>query len=295
MKNDPPRGTSQPVARRLDAATEAPTIPPPLELGLPASQAGTVSRHGSTASRIPDDPLPATENAMGTKIMPCSTGPVVQVAPHKDRDPALFARDVGELAEGVSPDRPGSPRLALGLDLGTTTGYSFTRYQPDRPFDLRSAFVVMGQWDLAAGPYDSGAIRFARLYQFLDILQPDLIAYEEPRFTPSEPVHKVNVAAVLGRAMTSVEFLGGLKTTTCLWAERNGVACQAYPIGRIKKRATGRGNAGKPEMIAAANSLFGVGLEVAGYETSGVDNIADSAIVLLLGLEDYAKYPGRQP
>jgi hypothetical protein len=45
-------------------------------------------------------------------------------------------------------------------------------------------------------------------------------------------------------------------------------------------------------MVGALNALFGVALEADGYETTGTDNIADGANVLLLGLEDYGRHPG---
>src|SRR4051812_7865055 len=93
------------------------------------------------------------------------------------RDPALFRAR----ADAV-PGRAGR-KLALGLDPGTTTGYALALFEPGRPFDLARTFVAMGQWDLSAGPFDSGAIRFVRLRQFLAILQPSLVFYEEPRFT----------------------------------------------------------------------------------------------------------------
>jgi len=99
--------------------------------------------------------------------------PMLHVAAHKARDPALFSRDVAEFAGGLATAGPVALRLALGLDLGTSAGYAFTYYDPGRTFDPRTAFVAMGQWDLSAGAYDSGAIRFALL--------------DRPRTGPPEP------------------------------------------------------------------------------------------------------------
>jgi hypothetical protein len=94
---------------------------------------------------------------------------------------------------------------------------------------------------------------------------------------------------------TAAEFPCGLKLMVCQWAKRKGVPCQAYPICLIKKRATGRGNAGKAEMIFVVDATFDEVLEADGYETSSEDHIADGATVLLLGLEDHGKHPGLVP
>jgi Holliday junction resolvasome RuvABC endonuclease subunit len=145
----------------------------------------------------------------------------------------------------------------------------------------------MGQWDLSAGPYDSGAIRFLRLRHFLHATRPDAVFYEDVKFDPPG-VSKMNAGAVLARVATASEFLGALKATVCTWCEEHAVPCTGFKIGTIKKRATGRGNANKEDMIRACNELFGSSLEVEGYESSGTDNIADSAFVCLLGLEQYA-------
>ena len=182
-------------------------------------------------------------------------------------------------------------KVALGLDLGTRCGYACTVFTPGKPFDLdRSGCLYIGQWDLSAGDYDSGAIRFVRLRQMLAALNPDIVFYEEPRFSPPAGLSARGVAAVLGRAMTSAEFLGGLKTTLCTWCEEARVPCLAYPIGSIKKFATGKGNAGKPEMIAAANAHVRPQppLEAEGYEQTGADNMADATWALLLGLSEHA-------
>ena len=55
-----------------------------------------------------------------------------------------------------------------------------------------------------------------------------------------------------------------------------------------KRRATGRGNANKAAIIKACNSLFGTKFDPEKYESSGEDNIADSAFVCLLTCEEYA-------
>lgn len=200
------------------------------------------------------------------------------------RVPEAFLEEAAAL-----PAPPGASRLVLGLDLATACGYAFARVTA--ACALGPALVVpaqVGQWDLSAGPYDSGAIRFARLRHFLTLLRPDLVVYEDVKVNP-EGISCMHPRAALARAATAGEFIGALKATVATWCEEQGVPCTGYGIGVIKKRATGLGNANKEAMINTANAAFGLGLTVEGYEHTGADNVADAAWVLLLGLEEYGE------
>lgn len=178
-------------------------------------------------------------------------------------------------------------RRILGIDPGTQLGYAVVDVtvradqSATRP-DLGGSLVYAGVWNLAAGDYDSGAIRFLRLRRLLSEVRPDVIFYEEPRATPPA-MGDASVAAILARSMTSAEFLAAIKATICCWAEEFGVPCAGVPIGTIKKRATGKGNASKEMMIVAANTEFGVKLDP---EHPGDDNVADALWVLKHGLDD---------
>jgi hypothetical protein len=196
-----------------------------------------------------------------------------------DGDPAVFASRV--------PARPERARLVLGLDLGTACGVALTYVRPGAPVAPEHLSVYLGQWDLSAGPYDSGAIRFVRLRQFLTIAAPDLVLYEDVKYTPPASPFRTSAQAVVARAATALEWFGALKGTLSTWCEEAGVPCTGFPIGAIKKRATGKGNANKADIIRAANVRFGAGLDPDGYESSGHDNIADALWVLVLGLEQY--------
>lgn len=178
-------------------------------------------------------------------------------------------------------------KLVLGLDLGTFTGYAVAHYNPLKPKPIGQTQFICGQLDLGAGPYDSGAIRFVRLRHFLAALKPDAVFYEMVRNTPAEKATKYNVASLLARAMTAAQLFGAFQATVCAWCEEAGVPCTSFGIADIKRRATGKGNADKEAVIAAANAEFGLDLDPAGYETTGVDNVADASFCLLLGLEQY--------
>jgi len=178
-------------------------------------------------------------------------------------------------------------RLAVGLDLGTTTGVTYTYLPPGGSVDPATLRYVFGQWDLSAGSYESGAIRFVRLRHFLEALRPALVAYEDVKF--DMPVSQgLSAGALMARVATASELLGAYKATVVAWCEERDIPCVGFKIATIKKRATNRGNAGKVDIIQACNTLFGTEFSTDGYENSGVDNIADSAFVCRLALEQYA-------
>ena len=196
-----------------------------------------------------------------------------------DKDPEALAGKINRISD---------KKLILGLDFGTTTGYSYGFVDPNDPID--SVDIITGQLNLSAGPYDSGAIRFVRLRQFLSVFKPDLVIYEDVKYTPPAAAGvKFSVSAILARAATSTELFGAFKATASTWCEEHNVACHGIGIGQIKKRATGRGNANKEDVITACNEQFGTAFDISDYKITGVDNIADSAWVFQLGYEQYAK------
>jgi hypothetical protein len=201
--------------------------------------------------------------------------------PAVTRDPELLARTV--------PLRPERTRLVLGLDLGTACGAAYAFHRPSDPVDPVRVALHLGQWDLSAGPYDSGAIRFVRLRQFLTALGPDLVVCEDVKYVPPNTPERMNPTAIVARAATALEWFGALKATVAVWCEEHGVPCAAFPIGVIKKRATGKGNANKSDIIRACNATFGSDMDPDDYTNTGYDNVADAAWVCLLGLEQYAR------
>lgn len=183
----------------------------------------------------------------------------------------------------VNSERIAGSKTILGLDLGTSCGYAYCFVNKDNIFKPK---IYAGQLDLSAGPYDSGAIRFIKLRQFLAVIKPDLVAFEDVRYTPPNTGFQ-SVGAVIARAATACEWFGALKATMATWCEAQGIPSTGIPIGTIKKRATGKGNANKADIISACNKEFGMDFEVDGYENSGVDNIADAVYVCSILLEQY--------
>jgi hypothetical protein len=186
-------------------------------------------------------------------------------------------------------------KLAAGLDLGTTCGLAYSWFDPHEPWSAETAGIWSGQLDLSVGDYDSGAIRFVRMRQFLMVLDPDIVFFEDAQYHTKESFgSRPTVHQVIARTARPIELLGSFKATLATWCEQRNVPCVGFPIQTIKKRATGLGNAGKGAVIAAANKEFGLDLEVDDYDKLGTDNIADALYCLALGLEQYSRgIPGR--
>jgi Holliday junction resolvasome RuvABC endonuclease subunit len=200
-------------------------------------------------------------------------------------------RDPDNLHAQLDLKRPDpGMKLALGLDLGSNCGIAYTWFAPGAPWLAGARPIYGGQLDLSAGDHDSGAIRFVRLRQFLTGLDPDLVALEDAAyFTKENFGPRPTVHQVIARTARAIELLGSFKCTIATWCEERNVPCIGYPIGTIKRRATGLGNANKEAVIAAANAEFGLDLAVADYDKLGTDNIADAIYVLALVLEQYSR------
>ena len=77
-------------------------------------------------------------------------------------------------------------------------------------------------------------------------------------------------------ATDAAHVYGGLMATLTAWAELRGVPYQGVPVGTVKRHATGKGNAGKEEMIVAARAR--------GFRPSD-DNEADALAILHWAIE----------
>ena len=75
----------------------------------------------------------------------------------------------------------------------------------------------------------------------------------------------------------SAHVYGGLLATLTAWCEARNIAYQGVPVGTIKKHATGKGNAGKPEMMQAMRDR--------GHPVTD-DNEADAIALLYWAMEE---------
>jgi crossover junction endodeoxyribonuclease RuvC len=197
-----------------------------------------------------------------------------------EKDPEVYQKKL--------TDKAPNHRRILGLDLGRSCGVCFADFEPGQK--VEDLLVYMDQWDLSIGSYDSSALRHIRLRQFLSVLQPDLVGFEEVKYdAPLHTFQGLPMGAIIARVVPTAEFLGGLKTTLGVWCEERKIPLHGYPITVIKKRACGKGNASKVEMIRAINVRFHCQLEEEDFEKTGTDNIADAAAVLAMTLEDYSQ------
>lgn len=122
----------------------------------------------------------------------------------------------------------------LGIDPGTSCGWAL--------LDLRGARVASGVWDLRPRRHEGGGMRYLRVRRYLeDILAAPAgvlcVGYEEVRR------HAGTDAA---------HVYGGIVGMIAAVCEERRVPYTAIPVGTVKRHATGKGNAPKELMIAAA-------------------------------------------
>lgn len=142
----------------------------------------------------------------------------------------------------------------LALDLGTRTGYAL----------FTNGGIVSGVQNFTPSRFESSAMRFVRFRRFLAELH-----------AADRIVHVVFEEVRRHAGVTAAHAYGGFMAHLVEWCETNGIPCEGYPVGTIKKRWTGSGNASKDAMIAAARQR--------GYEVSD-DNEADALAMLSMAL-----------
>lgn len=144
-----------------------------------------------------------------------------------------------------------TPRLViLALDLGTTTGWA-----------LRSANgpVAHGFVSFKSQRFEGGGMRYLRFGRWL----ADMLALSGQQ-SGSQTGSQINLTGIgavyfeevrrhLG--VDAAHVYGGLLATLTAWCEHHQIPYQGVPVGTIKRHATGKGNAGKAEVIAAMKAL----------------------------------------
>jgi hypothetical protein len=191
------------------------------------------------------------------------------------KDPETFASKIGPC--------PAEATRFIGLDLGSNCGVAIYDYVPGKK--LLQDKLQLFQWDLSTQGLESGAARFVRLRSFLTKTKPEVIGYEDVKYSPPKEFFinkKFGIPAVLSRVATASEVLGGMKVTVATWAEEHNLVSNGYAIATIKKFATGGGKASKEDMIIAANKALGAAFDTSKYKSTGIDNVVDAAFVVLL-------------
>ena len=143
----------------------------------------------------------------------------------------------------------------LAIDPGTRCGWAHS-------------CGASGTWDLSVRPDESSGMRLIRLRGKLNLIYEahrfGLLVYEAARNMEHGPAIRV-----------SGEIQGQLK----VWCEDHKLDYRGYSPGEIKKFATGKGNAGKDQMLAAAKSRLD-------YQGHSHDE-ADAIWILKLSENDY--------
>ena len=123
----------------------------------------------------------------------------------------------------------------LALDLGTITGWA-----------LRGSdgSITSGSESFRPQRFEGGGMRFLRFKRWLTELKAvadgiDALHFEEVRRHVSTD---------------AAHAYGGFLATLTAWCEHHQIPYQGVPVGTIKKHATGKGNAGKEDVIAVARA-----------------------------------------
>ncbi len=145
-----------------------------------------------------------------------------------------------------------SLNAVLALDLGTHTGWAL--WQADRS-------ITSGTVHFAPQRFEGGGMRYLRFKRWLTELNQttdglDAVFFEEVR---------------RHAGVDAAHAYGGFMAHLTAWCEHHQIPYQGVPVGTIKKQATGKGNAGKAEMIAA--------MRARGYSPAD-DNEADALALL---------------
>lgn len=142
----------------------------------------------------------------------------------------------------------------LGIDPGTKCGYA-TMSDDGR--------IESGVLNLTPRRHEGGGMRFLRmrrhLAEILETAKPQAVAYEEVRR------HLGTDAA---------HIYGGIVAIIQSECEARQIPYSGIPVGTVKKLATGKGNADKGMMLAAAAERWP-------DATMSDDNEADARFVLL--------------
>ena len=148
----------------------------------------------------------------------------------------------------------------LALDLGTTTGWAL------RGID---GHITSGSERFKPQRFEGGGMRFLRFKRWLTEIKQscdgiDALHFEEVRRHVSTD---------------AAHAYGGFLATLTAWCEHHQIPYQGVPVGTIKKYATGKGNAGKEDVIAAIRARGYVPVD---------DNEADALALLYWAIGQHA-------
>ncbi len=115
--------------------------------------------------------------------------PTALVRLRRERDPEILRRELPGIAAGLGAEGPAATRPVVAPDLGTACVYAIAWLRPGEPFDPRRGDPGPAR-PLGRPRFDSGALRFVRLRQFLAVIRPAPVLFEGVRYTPPESLRR---------------------------------------------------------------------------------------------------------
>ncbi|KKM03870.1 hypothetical protein LCGC14_1770110 [marine sediment metagenome] len=155
--------------------------------------------------------------------------------------------------------------MILALDLGTKMGYAVGNGKN---------VLASGMMDFTPRRFDSGGMRFLRFRRFLiEMVQ-------------EHGVTEIYFEEVVSHAATiAAHVFGGFLAHLQVFCDETKCPYQGIPVGTLKKFATGKGNAGKPMMIAAAQEKGWMALDNNSDDEADALWVLDYAVRVLKALQ----------
>ncbi len=163
-------------------------------------------------------------------------------------------------------------RHILAIDPGTACGWAVHN---------GSVVVASGVWNLKPNRFQGGGMRYVLLHGFLDDIAKSfpiaIVSYEEVR-------------KHLG--VDAAHIYGGIVSVIQAWCESapGGLPYQGIPVGSIKKFATGKGNANKEAMLAAARAQW-PDADISDYNEADARWIATYSALHTPGVDELLNVP----
>jgi Holliday junction resolvasome RuvABC endonuclease subunit len=155
----------------------------------------------------------------------------------------------------------------LALDLGTQMGWALAHMSAGvNETAAPKVTITSGSQSFKPQRFEGGGMRFLRFKRWLTEIKQctpgiDQVVFEEVR-------RHIGVDAA--------HAYGGFMGHLTAWCEHHQIPYEGVPVGTIKKHATGKGNAGKGDMIAAVRARG---------HAPGDDNEADAIALAYLAAE----------
>ncbi len=171
-------------------------------------------------------PITEKSSAVDTAVKDSLTTPVSRNSRQTENDEPMVC------AENAHTTQP----ILLSLDLGTATGWALSN---------KHGRIMSGTAHFRPRRFEGGGMRYLRFERWLN----------ETRDVSGE-INAVYFEEVLRHlGVDAAHAYGGFLASLTAWCEEHSIPYEGVPVGTIKKFITGKGNAGKAAVIAAAKAL----------------------------------------